>query len=206
MSIETRPEFVSCIEKLNVPDEKIMEISLGLESANDMVLKYSINKGFTFAEWKKSAKEVLDMGMKLKTYLLIKPPFLTEEEAIEDAISSVEKIADYCDTISFNPTAIHGYTLVEYLWKRNLYRPPWLWSICSVLKKANEIFSGMLKCDIVAGGTKRGAHNCGKCDNSFLRAIKNYTIHGNKSAFKKLGCGCKEEWMDELEMEGFLTG
>lgn len=206
VSIETRPEFVSCIEKLNVPDEKIMEISLGLESANDMVLKYSINKGFTFAEWKKSAKEVLDMGMKLKTYLLIKPPFLTEEEAIEDAIYSVKKIADYSHTISFNPTAIHGYTLVEYLWKRNLYRPPWLWSICSVLERTKEIFSGQIKCDIVAGGTRRGAHNCGKCDNSFLNAIRDYTLRNKINAFEKLECNCKEEWMDILEMEGFLTG
>ncbi|KAA0002138.1 MAG: TIGR01210 family radical SAM protein [Thermoplasmata archaeon] len=207
ISIETRPEFISGIEKIkDVTNKKIMEISLGLESANDIVLKYSVNKGFTFSIWKKAAEDVLDAGMKLKTYILIKPPFLTEKEAIEDAIYSVKKIADYCDTISFNPTAIHGYTLVEYLWKRNLYRPPWLWSVCEILKKARETFSGSIKCDIVAGGMERGAHNCGECDKFFLNAIKDYTIDGKKNAFKKLGCKCKEEWMDTLEMEGFFMG
>ncbi|MCD6331481.1 MAG: archaeosine biosynthesis radical SAM protein RaSEA [Thermoplasmata archaeon] len=205
VSIETRPEFVPAIEKINA-NKKILEISIGLESANDNVLKYSINKGFTFAEWKKAAEKVLDAGMQLKTYLLIKPPFLTEKEAIEDAISSTKKIADICNTISFNPTAVHGYTLVEYLWKRNLYRPPWLWSVCSVLKKAREFFHGQIKCDIVAGGTKRGAHNCGKCDRIFLNAIKDYTIRNKNNAFEKLECECKEEWMDTLEMEGFLIG
>ncbi len=206
VSIETRPEFVSGIKKIKgIMDKKTMEISLGLESANDTILNYSINKGFTFADWEKAAQKVLDAGMQLKTYLLIKPPFLTEREAIEDALLSVKKISHLAHTISFNPVAIHGYTLVEYLWKRNLYRPPWLWSICSILEKTKEKFSGTIKCDIVAGGTKKGAHNCGKCDKPFLKAIKNYTLM-KKNAFEKLECTCKEEWMDKLEMEGFLTG
>jgi len=201
--IESRPEFTGNLRFLE--DERI-EVAMGLESANNRVLEYSINKGFTFEGWMEGARKVKEYGASLKVYILIKPPFLTEKDAIRDAYESVERVRDIADTISFNPVAIHGKTLVEYLWKRNLYRPPWLWSVVEVIKKSRKIFDGVIKCDVVAGGKRRGAHNCGECDRDFLHAIREFSLTQNEEIFKKLDCSCREEWMDALETEEFLRG
>jgi len=205
--IESRPEFIENLSKIEpIPKNKVLEVAMGLESANDRVLKHSVNKGFTFSQWRGAAKGVIDRNMKLKTYILVKPPFLTELEAIKDALLTAGKASDISDTLSFNPVAIHANTLVEYLWSRKLYRPPWLWSVAEILESAAEIFDGQIKCDVVAGGRRRGAHNCGKCDTSFLKAVERFTLYSDRNAFKKLKCGCREEWLDSLEIEGFLKG
>ena len=199
--VESRPEFVNALEELKTKTR--LEIAMGLESANDKVLKYAINKGFTFQQWKKSAERVIELGKELKVYILIKPPFLTEKEAIDDAIYTVEKVKDMANTISFNPVAIHGKTVVEFLWKHGLYRPPWLWSVIEILKESREIYNGLIKCDVVAGGKERGAHNCGKCDKNLLDIIKNFSL---MQEVKETYCYCKEEWRDMLEIEEFFVG
>ncbi len=196
--IESRPEFIKAIENLK---NKNIEVAMGLESANNKVLEYSINKGFKFENWKKAAEKVKEYGKSLRVYILIKPPFLAEDDAIKDAVYSVEKVKDIADIISFNPVAIHSKTLVEILWKKNIYRPPWLWSVSKIIDESKEIYNGIIRCDVVAGGTSRGAHNCGKCDPFFLREIKNFSL---TQEMKKLNCDCREEWLDYLELERFL--
>lgn len=198
--IESRPEFIDGLKYL----EGNIEVAMGLESANDKVLEYSINKGFNFKKWFEAAKIVKKYGKKLRVYILIKPPFLNEKDAIMDAINSVKKVKDIADTISFNPTSIHGKTIVEQLWKRGLYRPPWLWSIIEIIKETRKIYDGFIKCDVVAGGRERGAHNCGKCDKKILAAIKEFNLKQDEKIFNGLDCICREEWLDLLEMEEYI--
>lgn len=201
--IESRPEFIDNLE--NFKDYRI-EVAMGLESANDVVLEYCINKGFKFNDWKKGAEKVISFGKELKVYLLIKPPFLTEKQAIMDALYSVEKIKDLANTISFNPVSIHSKTVVEMMWRKKLYRPPWLWTVIDILKKTKEIYNGVIKCDVVAGGKERGSHNCGKCDKKVLNAIKEFSLTQDEKKLEKVDCECKEEWLDILEIERFLRG
>jgi len=198
--IESRPEFIKNLEGM----EGNIEVAMGLESANDRVLEYSINKGFRFNAWMKNAKLVKEFGKKLRVYILIKPPFLKEKEAIEDAINAAKKVKDIADTISFNPTAIHGRTIVETIWQRHLYRPPWLWSVIEVIKETAKFYDGMIKCDVVAGGMERGAHNCGKCDKGILKAIRKFNLSQDAKIFDGIDCSCKEEWKDWLELEEYI--
>jgi radical SAM enzyme (TIGR01210 family) len=209
LSIESRPEYISGeIEELaKIIKPVILEISIGLESANNHVLEKSINKGFLFNKWWKAARCIRDLDIDLKTYLLIKPPFLTEAEAIMDCVKSTEKTIDLSTTISFNPINIHSYTLVEWLWNHGEYRPPWLWSIVTILKEAKRLDEkAHIQCDIIAGGQKRGAHNCGKCDRAILCNIKDFSLSQDENRLVELNCGCKKRWEGILELEGLSKG
>ncbi|RLF43094.1 MAG: TIGR01210 family radical SAM protein [Thermoplasmata archaeon] len=210
ISIESRPEFVDpekLEELIKIVHPKKLEVSLGLESANDRILKYSINKGFRFSDYVKSAKVAKEAKASVKTYILLKPPFLTEREAINDCIESIRKVADITDTISLNPVSIHRYTLVEYLWERGDYRPPWLWSVIEVLKEGKKILEEKrIKCDITGGGEKRGAHNCGRCDKKILDAIKRFSLDQDLNHIEDIYCDCAEEWKDALDLEIFSMG
>jgi hypothetical protein len=136
----------------------------------------------------------------VKAYLLQKPPYVTEREAIKDVIRSVHDVRPHADAISLNPCTVQKGTEVERLWRAGAYRPPYLWSVILALSKAE----GDIICDPVGGGTPRGPHNCRSCDSDLVRGIKDYNLSGDRSlleALLALHCGCKKEWECVLEGE-----
>ncbi len=195
---ESRPKFVT---KERLKDQKNLEIAFGLESANDFVLENSINKGFGVNDYLKAAKTAKDLDIGVRTYLLIKPPFLSEKEAITDSVNSAKTITEYTDCISFNPVNIQNFTLVERLWKNREYRPPWLWSVVAVLKECSELKGVRFLSSPTAGGTKKGAHNCGICDPEVLGGIAEFSLSQDISYLDRLDCECKDQWQDILSTE-----
>lgn len=210
ISVESRPEYITdkkLSEISNIAKGRIFEIGIGLETANDEVRERNLNKGFSFNEYKKAAALLKKYNFKLKTYVLIKPPFSTEKESIDDAIGTIKKIKEITDIVSFNPTNVQKNTLVEYLWKRRQYRPPWLFSIVEILIESKKIAGDMqIKCDISGGGSIRGPHNCKGCDRKYLNAITDFSLNQDVKIFKGLICECKEKWLDLLDIEDLSFG
>jgi len=209
ISVESRPQYITekrlgDVQKFVLAKE--FEVGIGLETSNDLVREKAINKGFTFQEYVKAAALLKKHAMKTKTYVLLKPPFLTEKESTDDCIRTIKDTAQYTDTISLNPTNVQRHTVVDYLWKRNQYRPPWLWSIIEVLKQSGIITDALVKCDVVGGGNIRGAHNCGTCDRAVLQAIGEFSLSQNKDTLNGLSCDCQEKWRDQLDLERLSFG
>lgn len=203
---ESRPEFVTperLDQILGIHDD--VEVALGLESSNDRVLQYSINKGFTKADYQKAATVVKDKGADVRTYALLKPPFLTESEAVVDAKETVKFAAVLSDTISLNPVNVQKGTLVERLWRNWAYRPPWLWSVLEVLKASSE-YRKKVVCDPTGGGKERGAHNCGKCDEMILASVRAFSQSQDPGKLGSPDCECKDIWKSIMAMEGFVMG
>jgi radical SAM enzyme (TIGR01210 family) len=209
ISVESRPEYIT-EKSLGAIQEKAplkeFEVGVGLETSNDLVREKSINKGFTFQDYKKAAALLKKHTIGVKTYVLLKPPFLTENESLNDCIKTARDTAPYTDLLSLNPTNIQRHTVVEYLWKRHQYRPPWLWSIVEFLQQSTNITEAPVKCDVVGGGSNRGPHNCGTCDNKVLHAIEEFSLTQNNEVFKDLSCGCQEQWRDQLDLENLSFG
>ena len=210
ISVESRPEYITD-EKLSeikkMLSGKIFEVGIGLETANDEIREKFLNKGFTFNDYKKAAKLLKKHGFKTKTYVLIKAPFVTEKEAIDDAIITVDKIKNITDLVSFNPTNVQRNTFVSYLWNRKRYRPPWLFSIVKILEESKKIAPDVfIKCDISGGGSIRGAHNCRTCDNKYLKTVSDFSLSQDYKIFKGLDCNCKENWLDLLDIEDLTFG
>ncbi|MEM1576141.1 MAG: archaeosine biosynthesis radical SAM protein RaSEA [Archaeoglobaceae archaeon] len=195
--IESRPEFVDQ-EKLKEFRGIELEIGIGLETADDAIREQCINKGFNFLDFIKSAEIIRGRGFRVKCYLLLKPPFLSESEAIIDLVKSADKVKNHVDVISVNLMNIQKSTLVEKLWEKGLYRSPWLWSAIEVLKNIQtEVI-----CDPVAGGKIRGPHNCGRCDKNVVSAIKLFSLTQDKEMLD-IECECKKIWLKSLEFEKY---
>ncbi len=201
--IETRPEFVTDEKLKFIKDYGNVMIALGLESANNETLLLRINKGFTVEQYVKAAEDLISYDIPVKTYVLLKPPFMTERMAIEEAVQSIIFASKYSEVISLNPMNIQSNTLVEYLWKRGEYRAPWLWSVVEVLKRTAGIGKDVISYP-TAGGTKRGAHNCGKCDKKVLEAIYDFSLTQNSSKLNGVSCECRERWKKLIEYEDYL--
>jgi len=202
---ESRSEFVTddmMDAVTGIHDD--LEIAIGLESSNDKILKYAINKNMTVADYDRAADRIKKAGAKLRAYVLLKPPFLTEAEAIEDAIATAKHASLKSDTISINPVNIQRGTLVERLWKNWAYRAPWLWSVVEVLNSCANIDRKVV-CDPTGGGKERGAHNCGVCDSGILESIKEYSMSHKRSKIEGPRCSCRDMWEGIVELEGLVA-
>jgi len=202
--VESRPEFVTS-EILNdvVRLNQRVEVAIGLETSNDRIRNSYINKGFAFRDFVRASEIARSEGLTVKAYLLLKPPFLTELEALEDSVQSIRDAAPHADSISLNLCNVQKGTLVEALWKKGLYRPPWLWSAVEALKRAQG--AATVICDPVGGGTQRGPHNCGECDRQVIAEIKEFSLSQNSASFKA-SCADQMLWEFILEFEEFSYG
>ena len=204
IAVESRPEFITDTTLGTLTDavnDVTLEVGIGLETANDFVRDHAINKGFSFDQYKTAVTTLKKNGVSRKTYVLVKPPFLTEHEALDDCLQTIRAVAPLTDIISLNPVNIQRHTLVEYLWNRDEYRPPWLWSLVSLLQQGKPLFDGHLKCDVSGGGNPRGPHNCIRCDHQVLAALGEFSLHQDLAVFTGLSCSCYEFWADQMEGE-----
>ncbi|MGB1689383.1 MAG: hypothetical protein ACPHDM_01660, partial [Candidatus Poseidoniaceae archaeon] len=68
-------------------------------------------------------------GLRIKTYLMFKPPFMSEGDALVHGAKWIRDVAERSDEISVNPMNIQKGTVIDRLFRANEYRPPWLWSL-----------------------------------------------------------------------------
>ncbi len=202
---ETRPEYVTParIGRLLFLHEDI-EVALGLESANDAVLKCSINKGFAVKDYDRATETLRERDVDIRTYVLLKPPFLTEAEAMRDSIATMAHAAEVSKTLSLNPVNVQKGTLVESLWRSWSYRPPWLWSVLEVLRSTKGLGAKVV-CDPTGGGRERGAHNCGRCDEVILDSIRGFSQSQDQSRLGAPECDCRRIWESVLDLEPFVA-
>jgi len=197
---ETRPEFVTAdtltpfIEAIDDGSWKIpLYCAMGLETSNDFIREKSINKGFDFEDFRSAAITAHTAGAGVKAYLLLKPLFLTEWEAVDDMETTIRDTAPHADMISMNPCTVQRNTELEYYWKRGAYRPPYLWSVLTLLRESPV----HMTCDPLGGGQKRGPHNCGSCDYELVKGIRDYSLNADRDligALLETACECKQEW------------
>ena len=177
-------------------------VAIGLEAYDDKVLRFHVNKGFTTKQWHSAVQMLRDNNLRVKTYLLFKPPFMSEGDALLHTTSWLTEVAQYSDEVSVNPMNIQKNTIVDRLFRNKEYRPPWLWSLVEMIMSSHEHL-GDDSCRIIvhptAGGKIRGAHNCGECDRDVVAAIERYSVSGDTEEFNHLECSCKLHWKAEIE-------
>ena len=177
-------------------------VAIGLEAYDDTVLRFHVNKGFSTKQWHRSIDMLRENGLRVKTYLLFKPPFMSEGDALQHTSKWISQVAPLSDDVSVNPMNIQKRTIVERLFRNREYRPPWLWSLVEMLEQVHDDVSKAGARIIVhptAGGRIRGAHNCGACDMDIVAAIERYSVSADIGEFTGLDCDCKRVWRTEVD-------
>lgn len=208
--VESRPEFVnySKLEKYIQQTGLKFEICFGIESTNDTVRNICLNKGVDIKKFYSLVNEINTL-CNIKVYLLIKPPFLTEKQAIEDVINSVnELIIHGIYNISYTPIAIQNNTVLEFLLQEHLYRPVWIWSLIEIntrlahiRKKYPQIhLSGLdyFPQPIIT------TFNCDKCSGGLLNLLKMKRNLVWDDVKEYMDCSCYPKWIKEMENESSL--
>ncbi len=207
ISIESRPEYVTedkIIELKGICGRigAELEISLGLESSNERILIKYVHKGFRVEDYVRAAKKIREEGVNVKTYVLLKPPFVTEAIALRDCINSSCFAANFSEKVSINPVVVQRNTIVEDLWKRGYYRPPWCFSLLEAMSRIKEERPDLeLVSSPMKKGSKRGMRGCDKCLEKCLKAIKDFSLSQDPQKLKvNVNCECLSLWREELNL------
>ena len=201
---ETLPEFATAerIDPLRSGFAGEIEVALGLESTDPTILSRYVHKAESPTEYLATGDRLKSWGARSKAYLLLKPPYLTESESLDDTVRSVAEAAPHFDTLSVNPVHIQNGTVVEWLFHRGRYRPPWLWSVVEALRRGSRVRGdSRLVSFPTAGGLRRGPHNCGRCDAIVLRAIEETSLAQQFDPLDGLECACRTTWEAERALE-----
>lgn len=200
--LETRPEFVTeerVKEIKRLVPNKHVELGVGLEIKDDFYRGICINKGFSLQRFNHAAS-LITKHLNLRTYVLLKPLFLTEKEAIERAVETIEySFAIGATTVSLEACTIQDYTFMKYLYERGLYSTPWLWSIIEVVKRVKtpgKLIVGLFK---FFPSPSKVPNNCDRCNEKVMEAIVQYNRTLDLKAFRGITCECKKEWRKILE-------
>lgn len=135
VAVESRPEYCTAanVKRLldNLRPEQHLKLYTGLESTDDGVAALSVNKGYGSDEFKNAIRRLKNglapeqmERLHLSAYNLMKPPYLTEREAIEDSVKTARDIKAFSDEIDVpievtcEPCVITKKTHQNYLYNQ----------------------------------------------------------------------------------------
>lgn len=147
--VENHPKLcgAACLKFNNMMDGTL-EIAIGLETIHPEVLP-KLNKQITREDFKEAAAFLTNNGIDVRTFLLLNPPFLTDEqENIEWTLRSAAFAFDHgsncCSIIPTRP----GNGIMEQLEEEGHYVPPTLPALEEVFEKVLELGGGRVFADL----------------------------------------------------------
>jgi archaeosine synthase beta-subunit len=124
-----------------------LEVALGLESAHPEVLR-RLNKGMTLDDFRRAAGFLVEAGISVRAFVLVKPPFQEHHEALEWALRTVDvAFAAGASVVSLIPTRT-GNGALEALQGRGLFSEPSLELLEVVMRESLGRRRGRVFADI----------------------------------------------------------
>lgn len=124
-----------------------LEVAMGLEVADPSLLAL-LNKGVTLDQFREAVRRLKSMGTRVRTFVLIQPPFSGPDRAVALAVSSAQFAWDAgVDTVTLIPTR-PGNGAMEALAAAGDYRPPTLETIEESFRAALALRRGQVLLDL----------------------------------------------------------
>lgn len=208
LAVEARADHISYAKvreavELLAPQCRL-EIGLGLESADDEVRNLCINKGLLIATYERAVNDISRAGATHLAHVLLKPPFLTEAEAVEDAVKTIGYAAALEPaSIVLMAANVKTGTLLGELHRLGRYRSPWLWSVLEVLSRLDvRVRDRVLVYGFLCGMPMlETAHNCPSCTSRVRELIDRFDAERDVRHLEEataIECDCKKDWLVEM--------
>jgi radical SAM enzyme (TIGR01210 family) len=195
--LECRPELVTLDALRDVqaqlPDREI-EVGLGHDSANEAVRELCLNKPVPPGCLQAAIDALHRVGMRALVYASVKPPFLTDEEAVADSVRTVNDAFDRgADAVSLEPVAVQQGTLVDLLHQRGAYTPASLWDVVTVIRRTHHRGTIKVGGEVFDPEPVAVPANCGRCDTTVRAALRAFSGTQDIAHLHGLSCECYRE-------------
>lgn len=204
--VESLPQTITkdkLAETRSVLGDIRIEVGIGLESSNDSIRSLCVNKPYDLAAFVKSVELVKKSGMKVLAYVLLKPSFLSERQAVDDAIKTAEyafKIG--VDIVSLEPVNAGERNMAGHLERLGIHRLPWLWSVIEVARAVAPLgefrIGGLQFAPKYIHSAYNGESVNHPCNSPILRAIDQYNSTYSLDTFSGITCPCNYSWQREM--------
>ena len=125
-----------------------LEVAMGLETVHPRILSL-LNKGMDTDDFRRAADRLRGRGVRIRAFILVKPPFLTDEsEALEWTCRALDFAWEAgVDVASLIPTRA-GNGAMEELARRGLFSPPQWSTVERAFRYGIESHKGVVLMDL----------------------------------------------------------
>jgi hypothetical protein len=176
---------------------------MGLQTSNDILRKYAINTTCTTKSFERAVSILLKYNYSPAAFVLIKAPFLTNQEAKLDALNTLA----YLDMLGVKnstlcPMRISEGTLLKRIYDAGLYSPLNLWVVVDILKEYDRFGTGLPMVNTTelkqfVNEDSICAYSCEKCNKEIIYAIEQYLFIRDVRVLEKLSCSCRDNKTEE---------
>ncbi len=128
--------------------ESKLEVAMGLEIADDALLK-KLNKRMTLALFRRATEFLVNHGLAVRAFVIVKPPFVrTDEEALDLARRSIDFAFDCGAKVVSLVPARFGPEALDTLARRGEFAPPRLATLEAALDYGVRLDRGRVFADL----------------------------------------------------------
>ncbi|WP_273276349.1 radical SAM protein [Maribacter polysiphoniae] len=184
--VESHPKFITekCLGFRDMLKPRL-EVAIGLETVHPEVL-LKLNKSMTLGDFSKSVDFLSQNKISSRAFILLKPPFLSEEEGIHWAKRSIDyafgRGVECCTVIPVRG----GNGAMEHLHKMGHFEVPEIQSLETVLEYGIQLRLGRVFADVWDLSLFSKCDNCLEARTKRLEAM-NLT----QSIGKEVACECR---------------
>jgi len=161
-----------------------LQVAIGLETAHPEVLR-RLNKGMTLEAFKKSVELLQSNGITTRAFVLLRPPFLSEEEGEEWACRSIDFAFDSgVDICSVIPVR-SGNGALDHLAEEGYFEEPSIRSLERVLDYGIGLKRGLVFADL---WDLERFSSCNRCYGS--RKARLERVNLTQEAVGPVTCNC----------------
>jgi radical SAM enzyme (TIGR01210 family) len=146
--VESHPSLIGddCLRLRNLLKGRL-EVAMGLETVHPVILP-RLNKGMTLDQFSSAATRLREYDIALRVFILVKPPFLNEAEALYWAQRSLDFAFDCGATVAALIPTRFGNGAMEALASRGEFSPPKLSTLESALSYGIGLKRGRVFADL----------------------------------------------------------
>jgi radical SAM enzyme (TIGR01210 family) len=194
--VESLPQFITptALEPfVEALADVQLEIGIGLQSSDTLVRETLVNTRISQVSFERALACMQRLGVLPKVYLMVKPPFLTDGEAITDVVSSVDYLTSLgISGITLCPTRVSRNTVAWELWQAGLYSPPNLWTVVESIRRVHERLAVRVACVNLRGTDFESVFPdaCPRCADAVVDALMEFGETGDPKSLPD-DCSCR---------------
>lgn len=124
-----------------------LEVAMGLETVHPQILE-RLNKSMTTEQFAIAAEKLRKCGIDLRVFILVKPPFMREEEAVEWSARSLDFAFDCGATAATLIPTRAGNGALDHLVRTGDFSPPRLGTVEAAFEYGLSVARGRVFADL----------------------------------------------------------